>query len=146
MTVGTVVLLCLGVACLAEGSRMGLWQGTTPRPGLFPASVSVALIALCVAELAIDLRTASAASAADGGGALDGRRLRAYIIALAFYAVSLEPLGYLLSTAVVFLFLLRFAEHMTWKVTLTITAAVLIICNVLFVRLLGVALPAGHLF
>lgn len=145
-TLGTVVLLCLGVASLAEGSRMGLWQGRTPGPGLFPVAVSVALIALCAVALAIPWRTAGPASPADSPSALNGRRLKAYIIALSFYALSLETLGYLLSTALVFVFLLRFAEQMTWKLTLTITTTVLIICDVLFVRLLSVALPAGHLF
>lgn len=144
--IGTLVLLCVGIGGLAEASRMGLWQGTTPAPGLFPAAVSIALIALCAAALPIDRRTACSASAAGDPGALNGRRLRAYLVGLGFYAFSLEPLGYLLSTAVVFLFLLRFAEHMTWKVTLTITGTVLIVCDVLFARLLGVTLPAGHLF
>jgi putative tricarboxylic transport membrane protein len=145
---GCLALLVLGVVALVEARTFGLWRGDAPGPGLFPVAISVALVVLCVTALSMDWAGHGDAAdyPADGDGLAGSRRLTAYTGALLGYALALEPLGYLMSTAVVFLFLLRWVEHLSWTRTIAFTVAALVLCEIVFVRLLAVDLPSGRLF
>jgi hypothetical protein len=75
------------------------------------------------------------------GGA--GRVVTA-VAALAVYASVVDWLGYLISTLLVMLLLLRGIERTGWGMSLLITCISVVISYVMF-RQLGVALPQGVL-
>lgn len=144
---GVLTLLCLGILGLMQAWSLGLWLETAPGPGLFPAAISAVLITCCLATVLSEWRGISPAdSVIEDDEGSDVRRLVGYSLALALYVVALEPLGYLLATGAVFVLLLRFAERLSWTRTLSVTAAALLLCDLLFVRLLGVTLPTGRVF
>ena len=60
-------------------------------------------------------------------------RLGAYLAALIFYAAALDALGFIVSTVLVVVFILRIAEGHGWGTTLAIAAGTAAVCHVLFV-------------
>ena len=73
-------------------------------------------------------------------------RVGAYLVGLVFYATTLDALGFIVSTIVVVLFILRFAEGYAWRTTLVLAIGTAAVCHVLFVRWLGAILPTGFLW
>ena len=73
-------------------------------------------------------------------------RVGAYLVGLVFYATTLDALGFIVSTIVVVLFILRFAEGYSWRTTLVLAIGTAATCQVLFVRWLGAILPTGFLW
>ena len=73
-------------------------------------------------------------------------RLGAYLAALIFYAAVLDALGFIVSTVLVVVFILRIAEGYGWRTTLAVAAGTAAGCHVLFVYWLGAILPAGFLW
>ena len=62
---------------------------------------------------------------------------------LAFYVVALEPLGYLLATAVMLFVQLRWVESRSWRSSAAIAVLAAVISLILFRVLLKVSLPEG---
>jgi len=137
-------LLCLAVAGYGAwaGLGWGLWDGFTGEPGsgLFPGLAALALGALA---LALFLRPSLAAEEAAEEGPHDRRRVAGYVAALLAYAVLLEPLGYLIVTALVLLVVMLRLEGVQPRLALSVTLAALLLSWLLFERLLQVPLPRG---
>jgi putative tricarboxylic transport membrane protein len=140
-----VLLIALGIFGAVSGWRFGLWRGHVPGPGLLPFAVSVALVGLTAIATLIDLYGAPQAEEPEEEGETTWGKFFAYLGALAFAALALEPLGYLLTVTAVFVFILKFAERQSWVKTVVVTVATLAVCEILFVRVLGVELPKGVL-
>ena len=73
-------------------------------------------------------------------------RLCAYLAALIFYAAALDALGFIVSTVLVVVFILRIAEGYGWHMTLGIAVGTAVGCQLLFVYWLGAILPTGFLW
>jgi hypothetical protein len=73
-------------------------------------------------------------------------RVSAYLVGLVFYAGALDALGFAASTIIVVVFILRFAERLTWRTTLAVAVGAAATCQILFVRWLGAILPTGTLW
>jgi putative tricarboxylic transport membrane protein len=136
-------LLLLAVcAWLAAG---GLPFGTLHRPGagFFPRSLAVligSLALLLVLRSVIGAPARVAPPWPDRGGV---RRVGLMLAALLAYAVALEPVGYLLTTAGTFLILLRWVSARSWP---TAVAGAMLAAGgtyLLFARWLMVSLPDG---
>jgi putative tricarboxylic transport membrane protein len=65
------------------------------------------------------------------------------LVTLAFYVVALEPLGYLLATAVMLFVQLRWVESRSWRSSALIAILAAGLSLVLFRVLLKVSLPMG---
>jgi hypothetical protein len=143
--VGHAVLAAIGVVALVIALRLGLWRQNSPGEGLFPFLAALAMVAFSAAGLARDALTLETAHAGAGerGGLL---RVAAYLGALVFYAVSLEFLGFIVATSITIAFILRRAEHYSWRATLALTAGTVVGCQLLFVLWLGAMLPTGTLW
>ena len=72
-------------------------------------------------------------------------RIGATLATLAGFALVLEHLGFLLSTFLLMVCLLRAIEAQSWGKIITVALATSLITYGLFARLLGVPLPAGVL-
>lgn len=140
-----VVLIALGVFGAVSGWRFGLWRGDIPGPGLLPFVVSVALIGLTALATLGDLAERARPAAPEEDGERTWGKFFCYLGALAFAALALERLGYLLTVTAVFVFILKAAERLSWPRTVIVTVVTLIVCELLFVRALGVELPKGVL-
>ena len=146
---GFVVLVAAGVYAIAASLALGLWRQNSPGEGLFPFIAATAVTAFSLAGLGGVLSTRYA-SAQPANGELGLRttvmRLGAYLAALIFYAAVLDALGFIVSTVLVVVFILRIAEGYGWSTTLGVAAGTALGCHVLFVYCLGAILPAGFLW
>jgi Tripartite tricarboxylate transporter TctB family len=152
--IGRAVLTLIGILALAISFQLGLWRQNSPGEGLFPFLMALAMTAFGAAALARDwtrFEPAQGYLALSLRPALEERRggrirVAAYLGALVFYAGTLEILGFIVATAIAITFILRCAEHYSWRATLALTAGTIIGCQVLFVVWLGAILPVGTLW
>ena len=144
------VLLFVAIAG-SQAVRYGLWERLEPGPGLFPFLVCI-LAGLCasvaLAGLAIDYLAGIDPPAGDeeeGEGPFLWRKVTIYVVALVAWPLVFAWLGWLISTAIALVLIMRFAEAMSWRECLIVAAGALAGSWLLFVRLLEVPLPKGVL-
>jgi putative tricarboxylic transport membrane protein len=137
---GVVLVAVALVAWLAAGD---LPFGTLhrPGPGFLPRSLAVLIGALALLLVARGARgEPERGSWPDRSGA---RRVAVMLLALLAYAALLEPAGYVLATAALFVVLLRWVSAQSWIVTTLGTVLASGGSYVLFARWLMVSLPTG---
>lgn len=140
-------LLCLivGLAFVAGGVRMGLGPLDAPGSGFFPTMIGGILSALSLALLT--------ATALGKMQAMEPRpfwkesnswvKVSLVVLSLIFYMAALEYLGYIATTIVFILFLLRFVGKKGWGISLAMALLVSLGSYALFKIALGVYLPRG---
>ncbi len=111
-----------------------------PGSGLFPFASTLGLGALALLLL---LRPTGEPGAE--GGPVAWGKVAGYVLALAAYALLLEPLGHLLVTALTLGAIMLGLERIPWPRALAVTAGAVLASWLLFERLLGVPLPHGPL-
>lgn len=140
--VGCTAFLLLSLYAGFTAHGYGLWSQGEPASGLFPFMVSVALAAISVAGLVMALLRPAGGVERERR---EPRRVLLYGVALAAFALGWQPVGHVVTTAAVFLFLMRVVEHVSWHRALWVAAASAVGSWLLFERLLGVPLPHGML-
>jgi energy-converting hydrogenase Eha subunit E len=146
---GFVLLAGAGAYAVAVSLELGLWRQKSPGEGLFPFITAVAVTIFSLVGLAGTLRTHDTPSRADpdkGEMRATLWRVGAYLVGLVFYALALDALGFIASTIIVVVFILRLAEQYSWRTTLVLAFGATAGCQLLFVRWLGASLPAGYLW
>jgi putative tricarboxylic transport membrane protein len=142
---GLGVILAIILAAGARAWGYGLWLYGEPGPGLFPlvacaVTGAFALVAMVALAVAPPVREAD-----PDEGAPTPRRLAIYLATILTWPWLLSPLGFLVSSALAFVVLLRWAEGVRWRTTILLLAGALLASWLLFDRLLGVPLPRGTL-
>lgn len=140
-------LLLLLLAACAWWAARSLPFGTLhhPGPGFFPKSLAVLTGALA-AVLTIHGAAVEAPSVRSLWPERAGlTRVLVMLGVLLGYLAVLESLGYLLTTAGLFLVLLRWVGRQSWPVTGAVTVLAAAGSYLLFARWLMVSLPAGLL-
>ncbi|MBI2297225.1 MAG: tripartite tricarboxylate transporter TctB family protein [Betaproteobacteria bacterium] len=136
------VLLLFAAAVGWEAWKLPFGTINAPDSGFFPLSLAVALALLsALIVLATWLSGSRATTPPSWQG---GNRVALLVVALVAYVAVLNPLGYLLATALVMLLYLRGLERVRWRVSLTVAVVSVVASDLLF-RRLGVPLPAGIL-
>jgi putative tricarboxylic transport membrane protein len=131
------ILLVLAAAALVEAVRLkDNWQGAKLMP-----AVLAAVLALLAAGHLRPSPADHGSAAPDWPDAAGGRRIAAVFGALVVYVALLEPLGFLLSTALFALFVVRVLGAWSWITTVALTLAIALACHVVFKRWLGMPLP-----
>ena len=136
-----LVLLLFGLAGTIEASRLTIGGPARPGPGFFPFWLALAL-SLVAAALLVRPAPAIGADARATTG-VRHRRVALALAAGALYAALLEPLGFLLTTVLFLVFLLRAVEPRRWRSSIVIAAATALVCQIVFKTWLDVQLPAG---
>jgi len=131
------VLLAIPVGLASWGYGVG--SPKSPGAGFWPL-----LIALTMAGLGISL-ILRPGHAQPSEAALGSRwgRFGIALGTLAFYVVALEPLGYLVTTAVLLFVQLRWVESRSWRGSAWTAVLTALISLLLFRTLLKVPLPVG---
>ena len=139
-----VFLLLTGVIFVLILQSPSIQVATKPGPFFFPSVAAVLLGGLSLALLISGARQKGV-----GGGPGVHRSMRnrvLWIIAwCAFYAVTIERLGYLFSTALVTFALLWYFNRRAWVFNLILAVATPVSIFILFDSLLKVSLPRGIL-
>ena len=130
------LVLALPVAAASWG--FGLGSPKSPGAGFWPLVIAVTMAGL---GLSLILHPTPTAPRARGGSRWE--KLAIALGTLLFYVVALEPLGYLLTTAVVLFVQFRWVEGRTWLSTTITSTSAAVITLILFRVLLKVTLPLG---
>jgi len=143
--VSGVLCFFIGLAFLVGGVRMGLGPLQAPGAGFFPTVIGGILSALSLALLT--------ATALGKKRAIKTQRfwketnswvkVSLVVLSLIFYMAFLEILGFIATTIVFILFLLRFVGKKSWWISLTMAVLVSLGSYALFKMALGVYLPRG---
>ena len=142
-----VALLLIGLAgyLLFAGRALRFGTMRVPQTGFFPSVLAVLLLLFSLIALAQALRQ-KADGPAPGKIATEGWfRIGATLATLVGFAAALESLGFLLSTFLLMMLLLRAIEAPPWPKVIVVALATALGAYGLFSWLLGVLLPAGVL-
>ena len=134
--------LAFGVTALYESAKLPFGTVRNPGPGFFPWWTSVVLDVLALVLLAQALTSRSTAVRRDSGRIA---KVVALLIVLGAYMLLLDPLGYLLSTFLLVLFMLRWIDTQRWRVALGVAAVTSVGSYVIFAIWLSIPLPRGPL-
>jgi hypothetical protein len=72
-------------------------------------------------------------------------KLLVYVISFIVFGLVLDWFGYTLTMVLYLVFILRFVEKKTWRLTTITALSSMVICYFLFVKFLGIPLPEGVL-
>jgi putative tricarboxylic transport membrane protein len=144
IAVAAVLLALAGYIFLAAGT---LPFGTmrVPQTAFFPRTLAVLLGIMALILLA---RTLAGKEAPSGGEKIETQgwiRIAVTLMTLAGFALALERLGFLLTTFLLMISLLRAIEAQKWRKVVVVALATALISYAIFSLLLGVPLPAGLL-
>ena len=134
--------LIFGAAAAYESAKLPFGTIHNPGPGFFPWWTSVVLVLLALVLLAQAL-TPRSTTVGKGSGRI--AKVAALLIVLGAYIFLLDPLGYLLCTFLLVLFMLRAIDTQRWAVALGVAAITAVGSYVVFAIWLSIPLPRGPL-
>jgi hypothetical protein len=138
--IGVGLFFCVGAL------RYGLFDEGVPGPGLLPSIGGIALISLGIGVLIPALKKGTKTKSAEKGFLPEKdsfRKLFLAVAALGAYGMALEYTGFLITTFLFMIFLLRFIEPQKWTVVLATSLLTAASSYLLFQFFLKVQLPKG---
>jgi hypothetical protein len=147
-----IVLFLFGAATALASLALPIGTMRDPGSGFFPLLLGVLLAALAVAqgvslhrERPKQAQAAPIPPAAPSSQRRDEgtRRVLLFMGAVALAVALLPTLGYALTSLLLMLALLHILGVTSWLLIGTVSAATAIACYLVFVRVLGIPLPAG---
>ncbi len=142
--------IALGILFLVGALQQGLIRKGVPGPGFLPFLTAIVFISLSLVVLGTALGKRKRGSGAEEKieffPARDSwKKILLASFALFAYGVSLGYAGYILTTFLFMLFIMKVIEPQRWKTVFLIAVATVISTYMLFVVLLEVQLPRGLL-
>lgn len=144
----SVVCLILGLAFLAGGIQMGLGPIQSPEAGYFPALIGGILVLLSLGLLITTVLKKGLISQRQPFWKEQDSWIKVSLVigALIFYLAVLEFIGYIATTTLFILFLLKLVGDKSWLVSIAMAVLVSLGSYALFKVALGVYLPQGSMF
>lgn len=143
-------LFVAAAAAYWQASMLPRWGFDGPGTGLYPQIVSIIAMVLAVVIFFVDREIAvsavdddDAVSRYDLAAPEERRVFHIYLLALAFLVAGSWWAGFIVTTVVVVLTIMRFAERVSWRASLITAFAVALVGQVGFGWLLNVSLPEG---
>lgn len=140
--VSGAVLVALGVFVITEARGWNYMSEEGPGPGFFPLWYGIAMVVLSLV-LVLSSATKAAPGARTDWGAI-GRALLAWA-AFAGCVALMQPLGFLISLALLTLFVVAVMYGRPLKIAVAAAVGNAIGFYLVFVLALGLSLPAGPL-
>ena len=141
----SVILIGLAGFVLLESRSLHFGSLRAPQTAFFPTTLAVLSLLLAVVLLAQTLLGTA-------GGRLPDKilpegwvRIGATLATMAGFAFAIERLGFLLSTFLLMVLLLRAIESQNWLKVIAIALVTSLISYAIFGWLLGIPLPGGVL-
>lgn len=138
-----VVLLLLGLLMVREAFTVDVGRDLVRGPRLFPAVITIAFAALAACYLGQQLVLLARRSPRHGEAFGDLPRVAAMVVLLVVYGAVLEPVGYVLSTFVLFWTGSFLLGSRAWRRDIVVGVGLSVGVYLLFTQLLSVRLPAG---
>ena len=141
--VAGVLLVVLGLVMVREAFTVDVGRDLVRGPRLFPAVITITFTALAAVYLAQQVGHLLGGRVRDGEAFGDLPRVAGMIGLLLAYGFVLEPVGYILSTFVLFVVGSWLLGSRAWKRDLVVGVGLSLGIFVLFTQLLAVRLPQG---
>jgi putative tricarboxylic transport membrane protein len=144
---GALVLFVFGAGVSFEARKLGIGRVSAPGAGFFPFWLGLSLF-LSSGILGIRLLLSAEMKSSGDHGSLKGtawQKIVLVVIGVLLYAFLLEPLGYLISTSFLMIFLFKASGPQRWRSVVIWSVAVSILTYVLFKIWLQVQFPVGPL-
>lgn len=125
----------VGAAVVVSASRLRVGTLGSPGPGFLPLVAGIVMLALAIGILVQEWsRWRAACAAPEPPAAAPGNRLPVAlaVAALLAYALLLDPLGYVLTTALFLVFTLRVLGRLAWWAVLTSAVTSTVVSYALF--------------
>jgi len=142
--IGGLAFLLLALLGVRESLRLPLGSWQNPEPGLFPLLLSLLLAAMASALLASAVTWRRPAEHPEAMDSHPGKVWWTLAALLGFY-VLMEPAGFLLSSFLLLVFLLRAISRQGWPLSVGVSAVAALSTYLVFDRLLKLPLPKGLL-
>lgn len=148
--ISSISLLVLGLLLFGGSIRLSVWTGSGPQEGFFPLIIALIIVALSLWILARELflmreGAGESGSQKKGENTASIAKVSFYAISMLLYWVLMPTVGFVATSALFLLFILRFAERQSWKITLWVGFASILTSYLLFIYFLKVPLPKGFL-
>jgi putative tricarboxylic transport membrane protein len=137
-----IVALTFGAAATFESAKLPFGTVHSPGQGFFPWWISTVIFLLALFLL---FQALTSRSSVTRGGSGRIAKVAALLIVLGAYIFLLDPLGYLLCTFLLVLFMLRAIDTQRWAVALGVAAITAVGTYVVFAIWLSIPLPRGPL-
>jgi putative tricarboxylic transport membrane protein len=144
-TAVAVILLALAGYIFLAASALPFGTARVPQTAFFPKALAVLLAILSLVVLVQTLTGAKTTFDTEKIGVAGWFRIGASLASLTGFALVLERLGFLLSTFLLMVCLLRAIETQSWSKIIAIALVTSLVTYGLFAWLLGVPLPSGVL-
>ena len=138
-----IALVALGVVMVREAFTVPLGRDLISGPRLFPAMITVVFLVLAVTYLGQEIYKVGWKMVTDGERLGDGGRVLAMTALLLGYGLVLEPVGYIVSTFLLFVAGSWLLGSRAWKRDLVVGVLLSVGVFALFTQLLAVRLPQG---
>jgi putative tricarboxylic transport membrane protein len=139
--VASLVGALAGIGVVTASLTLSIGTLSKPQPGLFPLLGGVGLFILSSILLVQTWRGRSTGTEAFG----ELRRPASLVAAMGVYVAILDPVGYVLATALIAGIVLRVLGVTSWRAVGVGSVALSAGTYLLFARVLGIELPAGML-
>ena len=141
----SLVFLALGIAVCIAASGIGIGQAGEPGPGFLPFSAGLLLSGLSIALLSMAVRAGERGGLSFklGQNIRKGQRIIMTLLSLVLYLASMNLLGFLLSTFLFMLAMIRFVGRQEWRTSLITAVLVSGTSYFLFNVFLEIQLPEG---
>jgi putative tricarboxylic transport membrane protein len=141
----SLILVGLSGIILVEASKLTFGSIRTPQTAFFPAILAFLLLLFSLVLLSQVFGQPDAANRDQAITAEGWTRIGATLGTLIGFALVLERLGFLLSTFLLMILLLRAIEPQKWSVVIIVALSTSLVSYFIFAWLLNIPLPTGPL-
>ncbi len=131
-----------------KSTRLSIWSRFGPYEGFFPLLIAVIIIwsSLIIVTKSLSLRRTQRKEnilEKQEKEEVSVFKLSSYIILMILYGLLIEGVGFLITSALFLILVLKYVERQNWKMTILVGLTSIVISYLLFVYFLGVLLPRG---
>lgn len=141
----SIIWLALGIILCVESYKLKIGSLHNPGPGLYPLGVAITLIVFSLIVLLPSVFSLKKHATTEEGGEFNKKKIILVIISLLIYAAILERLGFVFSTLLFIIFILKFIECKRWYVAISFAVLTAAISYAIFNLWLESNLPRGIL-
>ncbi len=141
----SIFLMAVGLAFLLGGVQLGIGHLHEPGPGFFPLVIGAVVVLLSCLQFIGSYSDRTGFSKPDGFWKErdSWKRVSTSLFSLVFYLFFLDPLGYIVTTFLFLLYLIRFTGKKGWPSSILVALLASLISYLLFKVGMEVPLPRG---
>ncbi len=146
----SIFFFVLGLFLALQSARLSIWGRSGPEAGFFPLVTAVLMISLSVAIMVksftlIRTKKKEEILVNQEGEQISIFKVASYAVLMTLYGISIERVGFLISSTLFLILILKYVERQRWRTTLVVWFASIGVSYILFAYFLGVPLPRGFI-